>query len=118
MRQHYDEYATAAEKRKAKLEPKEEVKAEGEGEEPKAEGDVEMKEEPKEEDVDMTVDDDAPPVPVSSVADIEDIDGKKTPLYKDFGSEDWLLLQLRVEVNIVLAAFKEDVTSKDADRKG
>jgi len=115
MRQHHSEYAEAVEKRKAKAEPKEEVKAEGE--EVKVEGDVEMKEEPKDEDVDMTVDDNAPPVAVSSVADIEDIDGKKTPLYKDFGSEDWLLLQLRVEVSIVLHAFKEDVTSQDADRK-
>jgi len=80
--------------------------------------DVEKKEKEEEPAVDMTVDDDAPPVAISAKLDVENTDGKKTPLYKAWGMDDWILLSMRVELHTLIRAFNEDVTSKDPERKG
>jgi hypothetical protein len=89
-------------------------------------GDAAVKEEKKEEEkkdeskpeVDMTVDDDAPDVDVNSPEDVNNVDGKGTPLYKDFGPEDWLLAQLRFEMHHLVRSFAKDVTEVDKDRRG
>merc|ERR1740121_3545489 len=49
---------------------------------------------------------------------VEDVDdtGNGDPLFKDFTSEDWALLLLRVELYLLQAAFKKDVN--DPDRPG
>jgi hypothetical protein len=128
MREHQDTYMKEVAKRKAAKEKAaagEEKKEDGEAKEgddakPKDEsGDVDMeKKEEEEPAVDLSVDDDAPPVEITSKLEIESIDGKKTPLYKAWGMEDWILLTLRVELHIMLRAFKADVTDKDPERKG
>merc|ERR1719247_3664326 len=109
--------ATEEPKEEAKEEPKEEVKEEAEGEvkeEDKAK--EEVKEEAKEEEEE--VDDDAPEVDVKDVEDIFSIDGKNTPLFKDFTANDFLLVQMRVEMHHLVKAFANDVTSTDPDRAG
>merc|ERR1719160_1716998 len=90
---------------------KEEAKEEDKKEE-------EKKEEKKEPEIDMTVDDDAPEVDVDAPEDVNSIDGKGTPLYKDFGPEDWLLAQLRFEMHHLVRSFAKDATEKDPDRRG
>merc|ERR1719160_1449296 len=90
---------------------KEEAKEEDKKEE-------EKKEEKKEPEIDMTVDDNAPDVDVNSPEDVNSVDGKGTPLYKNFGPEDWLLAQLRFEIHHLVRSFAKDVTEKDPDRRG
>merc|ERR1719409_382685 len=101
--------ATEEPKEEAKEEPKEEVKEEAEGE---------VKEEDKAKEEVKEVDDDAPEVDVKSVEDIFSIDGKKTPVFKDFTANDFLLVQMRVEMHHLVKAFASDVTAKDPDRLG
>jgi hypothetical protein len=133
MRRITSEYMLAKKKRAAKkaeakteeapteekTETNGEVKAdsaeEKKEEEKKAE---EKKEEKKQPEVDMTVDDDAPDVEVDVPEDVNSVDGKGTPLYKNFGPEDWLLAQLRFEMHHLVRAFTKDVTSVDSDRRG
>ncbi|KAF4670173.1 hypothetical protein FOL47_002160 [Perkinsus chesapeaki] len=55
---------------------------------------------------------------VWSVEDINDLDGKGTPLYGKFGPEDWQLLNLRYELHLLCHAFFRDVTSEDPDVSG
>jgi len=134
MRRILTEYLLAKKKRaakkaeleKAKDEPmeekKEEEKTETNGEvkteEVKEEKEEEKKEEKKEPELDMTVDDDAPDVDVDKPDDVNSVDGKGTPLYKNFGPEDWLLAQLRFEMHHLVRSFSTDVTAKDPDRRG
>jgi hypothetical protein len=133
MREHQDAYTKDVAKRiaaKEKLaaeadaiaakEEKKEGDEEAKPEEEKkdGEGDVDMEKKEEEPAVDLSVDDDAAPVEISSSLDVESIDGKKTPLYKAWGIEDWILLTMRVELHLLIRAFKADVTDKDPERKG
>merc|ERR1719321_562115 len=102
------------EKTEEKIEEKPEEKTEEKTEE--TEAGEEVKEE--EEKVEDQVDDDAPEVDVNDVEDIFSIDGKNTPLFKDFTTDDFLLVQMRVEMHHMVKAFANDVTSKDPDRLG
>jgi len=52
---------------------------------------------------------------IDSVEDVADVGGG-VPLFKDFGFEDWALLQLRYELFLLQAAYKKDVD--DSDRPG
>merc|ERR1719389_952264 len=130
MRRILTEYLLAKKKRaakkaeleKAKDEPmeekKEEEKTETNGEVKTEEVKEEKEEEKKEPELDMTVDDDAPDVDVDKPDDVNSVDGKGTPLYKNFGPEDWLLAQLRFEMHHLVRSFSTDVTAKDPDRRG
>jgi len=124
--------AAAAAAAEAKKEAEGETPAEGEtkvvgeevkAEEPKAEEtkDAEMPEAEKKEEeddgVDHTVDDDAAPADIKK-ADVDSIDGKGTPLFKDWRDDDFALLQVRSELHLLASAFKADFTAKDAERKG
>merc|ERR1712129_598384 len=40
------------------------------------------------------------------------------PLFACFDPEDWALVTLRYELYLMTQAFKKDVTSTDADRRG
>mmetsp|Transcript_109157 Transcript_109157/g.204746 ORF Transcript_109157/g.204746 Transcript_109157/m.204746 type:complete len:858 (-) Transcript_109157:335-2908(-) len=57
--------------------------------------------------------DKAPDVDIFAVENISDVGGG-VPLYKDFGPEDWVLMQLRFELFHLTKAFKED--TGDAER--
>jgi len=61
------------------------------------------------------VEEDLSELDVFGVVDVCDI-GKGEPLYGNFGFEDWALLTLRVEMHLLLHAFKPDV--KDPERVG
>ena len=53
---------------------------------------------------------------VFGVEDIFDVGGKPSqPLFAQFGPEDWALMSLRFELNLLVHAFREDVT--DEERK-
>jgi len=54
-------------------------------------------------------------VDIASVTDVADV-GEGQPLFKDFGTEDWALLQLRYELFLLHAAYKKDVD--DPERVG
>jgi len=51
-----------------------------------------------------------------SVENVSDVDEEGTPLFEDFGFEDWALVQLRFELYILLVSFKKD--ADDGDRVG
>lgn len=53
-----------------------------------------------------------------AVEDINDLDGKGTPLYGKFQAEDWQLLNLRYELHLLCHAFFRDATAEDGDIKG
>merc|ERR1719240_877850 len=132
MRRILNEYQAAKKKRAAKkladakeaalgaTEANGDTKMEEKKEEEKKEEatDEKKEEEKKEPEVDMTVDDDAPDVDVDAPEDVNNIDSKGSPLYKDFGPEDWLLAQLRFEIHHLVRSFAKDATEKDPDRKG
>merc|ERR1719506_2952651 len=114
MRRILTEYLLAKKKRAAKKAELEKAKDEP-MEEKKEEEKTETNGEPE---LDMTVDDDAPDVDVDKPDDVNSVDGKGTPLYKNFGPEDWLLAQLRFEMHHLVRSFSTDVTAKDPDRRG
>jgi len=108
--------ANVAQAEKAAAEA-EKAAAAAEGEEGEKKEEETKPEEKKEHDVDMSVDDDAAPVALGK-AKVDDIDGNGTPLCKDWGMEDWLLLQMRFELHLLINAFAKDFTAKDAERTG
>lgn len=85
----------------ADAEKKNEEKAEGE------------EEEEDEEDMSKVVDFEG--VDIFGIEDVSDI-GDTSPLFKMFGFEDWAMLGLRYELNLLSHAFTKD--ADDPDRKG
>merc|ERR1719453_2539289 len=75
------------------------------------EEEAEEAEEPEEENIDLDT------IDIFGVEDIMDIGGDKIkqPLFKDFSFEDWALMSLRFELNLMVHAFRKDV--KDASRQ-
>merc|ERR1712224_705168 len=55
-------------------------------------------------------------VDMSTIQDINDMNGKGEPLFSKFEMEDWALLNLRFEVHLLIHAFTHDVN--DEDRPG
>lgn len=49
---------------------------------------------------------------------VDDVYTEGTPLYSEFGTEDWDLLHLRFELRNLVLAFRKDATEKDPERKG
>lgn len=68
-----------------------------------------MEEEEEEEEVDFEG------VDIFGVDEVDDIGGGM-PLYKDFASEDWILMSLCFELHLMAHAFRKDCD--DPDRKG
>jgi len=95
-----------AKKEKAKAEGKE---LEEEKEEEKALMEVEEEEEEEEPQVDFDG------IDVFGVEDILDVGGK-APLFKDFQFEDFAMMSLRFELNLLVASFAQDCN--DPDRTG
>jgi len=54
-------------------------------------------------------------IDVFEVDDIFNVGGKQ-PIFSQFGFEDWALMSLRFELNLLVHAFRKDV--KDEERKG
>merc|ERR1719487_346501 len=103
-------------KRKREMEEKPEGEAaEGEAAEPEVK--EEKPEEEKKPEIDIDVDEDLE-VDVWEPKDVDSIDGKGSPLYKQFTSEDWLLVQMRFELHHLVKAFSADATSQDPERRG
>jgi len=111
----------AAEAEAAAAKPAEEPKPEGEAAEGEAaEGEAaEKKEEekPKAPEIDIDVDEDLE-VDVWEPKEIDSIDGKGSVLYKQFTSEDWLLMQMRFELHHLVKCFAADATAADPERRG
>jgi len=68
----------------------------------------------EEEDADMDEDDDDG-VDIFTVEDVTDV-GNGEPLFKEFSFEDWVLVQLRCELYLLVKAFLKDVD--DVERTG
>lgn len=50
---------------------------------------------------------------IDACTDIHDANGKALPLYLNFGIEQWALLNLRFEINLLIHAFKKDLNDDE-----
>jgi len=73
---------------------------------------VDDDEEDEDEELDIAVE----TIDTFALDDVSDCGGKGVPLYKDFQNEDWTMLALRLELSLLVHAFKRDVG--DPDRTG
>ncbi|CAJ1348274.1 unnamed protein product, partial [Effrenium voratum] len=104
--------AEKAKKEAEKAEKDEEMEAKEEEEDVKEEekeDKADEEEEEEEEDVDFEG------IDIFGIDEVDDIGGGM-PLYKDFGMEDWALMSLCFELQLMAHAFKKDCN--DPDRKG
>ncbi|EEQ97909.1 hypothetical protein Pmar_PMAR025533 [Perkinsus marinus ATCC 50983] len=108
--------AAAAKKTEAEEVSKEDVKAEESKE--ANDGDTPVVGSPLPEAPSQTTYIDPDAADIWAVEDINDLDGKGTPLYGKFQAEDWQLLNLRYELHLLCHAFFRDATAEDGDIKG
>eukprot|EP00929_Paragymnodinium_shiwhaense_P105015 TRINITY_DN6990_c0_g1_i4.p1 TRINITY_DN6990_c0_g1~~TRINITY_DN6990_c0_g1_i4.p1 ORF type:complete len:868 (+),score=275.04 TRINITY_DN6990_c0_g1_i4:102-2705(+) len=90
----------------------EQAPKEGEGGEEEAKAE-DAKPEVKQE---SPADEEKKPVDVYSVVDVCDIDGEGEPLFANFAFEDWALMTLRFELDLLCRSFRKDVN--DPERPG
>ncbi|KAF4701251.1 hypothetical protein FOZ62_006473, partial [Perkinsus olseni] len=124
-RKKHRTYLQAVAMREAAAKKAESEKAAKEGQEVKAEASAETNDTPQAESpaADAAAAEspayiDPDDADVWAVEDINDLDGKGTPLYGKFKAEDWQLLNLRYDLHLLCHAFFRDATAEDPDIKG
>ncbi|KAF4663979.1 phosphatase [Perkinsus olseni] len=124
-RKKHRTYLQAVAMREAAAKKAESEKAAKEGQEVKAEASAEPNDTPQAESpaADAAAAEspayiDPDDADVWAVEDINDLDGKGTPLYGKFKAEDWQLLNLRYDLHLLCHAFFRDATAEDPDIKG
>lgn len=86
-----------------------EFKTKGKVTKSKTEGDEENQEEDNNEDMEIDFED----LDVMTVENIDDCNGKGTPIYGKFEFEDWTLLTIRWELWCLVKAFAKDINDAD-----